>query len=358
MEMKSEDLKAVFGCRLGQARRMRGLSLRALAEATGGKVSYNALHRYERSEMMPGDDVLLPLADALDMPLDFFFRPFSVKLKGVAFRKTTGLGIKTLEAIQEQAADFFERYLEIEQVLGLPLEFRDPLGDRRLDTAADAEEAAQRVRLEWGLGMDPLPNVVEALEANGIKVFEAEAPERLNGFSGWADGHPVIALAAWLNRDLPRKRFTALHEAAHLLIHSHTDLQGKELESCCHRFAGAMLMPREVFARDWGGRRSRISLEELIDLKHRFGMSIAAIMHRALDLELIDSSTNKRFIIAYKSRGWHRQEPGEYAGSEVSTRFERLVLRAAGEEIISLAKGAALLNEPLDAFRQKLNGFA
>ncbi len=30
--------------------------------------------------MMPGDNVLIPVADALDKPLDFFFRPFSSKM--------------------------------------------------------------------------------------------------------------------------------------------------------------------------------------------------------------------------------------------------------------------------------------
>lgn len=356
--MKSQDPKTIFGRRLEQARRMSGLSLRALSEATGSKVSYNALHRYERGEMMPGDDVLLPLADALDRPLDFFFRPFSVKLKGVAFRKTTGLRIKAVASIQELATDYFERYLEIEQVLGLPLEFHDPLGDFRLLGPKDAEEAVAIVRSEWGLGADPLPNVVETLETNGIKVFEAEAPERLNGFSGWADGHPVVALAAWLNRDLPRKRFTALHEAAHLLIHTHTDLAGKELESCCHRFSGAMLIPHEVFKRDWGGFRHRISLEELIGLKRRYGMSIGAMMRRALDLNLIDASAYRRFFISYKTQGWHHKEPGEYTGVEKSNRFEQLVFRAAAEEIISLAKGAALLNRPVEDFRPNMDGFA
>ncbi|MEW6668141.1 MAG: XRE family transcriptional regulator [Thermodesulfobacteriota bacterium] len=356
--MKSQDPKTIFGRRLEQARRMRGLSLRALSEATGGKVSYNALHRYERGEMMPGDDVLIPLADALDRSLDFFFRPFSVRLKGVEFRKTTGLRIKAVASIQEQAADYFERYLEIEQVLGLPLEFHDPLGDFRLRGPEDAEEAAKIVRSQWGLGADPLPNVVETLETNGIKVFEAEAPERLNGFSGWADGHPVVALAAWLNRDLPRKRFTALHEAAHLLIHAHTDLRGKDLESCCHRFAGAMLIPQEAFERDWGGYRRRISLEELIGLKRRYGTSIGAIMHRALDLGLIDAAAYKRFVIAYKSQRWHQKEPGEYTGVEKSNRFEQLVFRAAAEEFISLAKGAALLNRPVEDFGPSMDGFA
>ena len=87
-------------------------------------------------------------------------------------------------------------------------------------------------------------------------------------------------------------------------------------------------------------------------------MSIAAIMHRALDLNLIDGATYKRFVISYKRNGWHRQEPGEYCCPEKSTRFEQLVLRATVEEIISISKGAALLGKPLEQFQEKISGFA
>lgn len=358
--MNKPDPKGVFARRLAQARRMRGLSLRDLSKATGGRVSHNALHRYEQAEMMPGDEVLISVADALDKPLDFFFRPFAAKLEGVQFRKRTKLGAKPEETIREQAIDFFERYLEIEQILGVPNSFKDPLGDTRLTKTEDAEDAAETVRSKWDLGMDPLPNVIDALEARGMKVFESDAPETFDGFSGWADGHPVIVLAAWLNSDLPRKRLSALHEAAHLLIHPHTDLTGKAQETCCLRFAGAMLMPRKAFESDWGGYRHRISLEELKDLKRRYGISMAAIMHRAHDLDLIDDSVYRRFFILHRSRQWHHAgaEPGEYLGTEVSSRFEQLVLRAVSEEVISLSKGAALMNVAVDELRQRLSDFS
>ncbi len=50
------------------------------------------------------------------------------------------------------------------------------------------------------------------------------------------------------------------------------------------------------------------------------------------------------------------KEPGEYAGRESSSRFEQLVLRAASEGMVSQTKGAALLNEPLADFRERLAG--
>lgn len=355
--MSREGLKEVFARRLIQARRMRGMSLRELAEATGGRVSYNALHRYERGDMMPGDVVLMAVADALDKPLDFFFRPFTVELKGVEFRKKAKLGSKVEDSIQEQALDFFERYLEIEQILGLTSTFENPLADIDVSSAERAEDAAEIVRDKWKLGEDPLPNVLRMLETIGIKTLVVDAPESFDGFSGWADGHPVVVIGKWLNKDVPRKRFTTVHEVAHILVQPGCSWS-KEQERRCDRFAGAVLMPRKAFEGDWGGYRHRITLEELIDLKRRWGVSIAAIVHRAYDLDLIDETMYHRFFKAYNAAGWRRNEPGDYQGAEASSRFEQLVLRAVSETVISMSKGAALLNEPLADFGGRLTDFS
>jgi len=353
--MSKEDLKEILGRRLEQARLMRGMSLRELAEATGEIVSYNALHRYEHGDMMPSDEVLMAVADVLDKPLDFFFRPFTVELKGVEFRKKARLSAKLEESIKQQALDFFERYLEIEQILGLSETFENPLGDLRIESPEQAESAAEMIRDKWRLGADPLPNVLQMLETNGIKTLTVQAPESFDGFSGWADAHPVIVIVCWLNGDLPRKRFTTMHEVAHILVRPACSLS-RDQERSCDRFAGAVLMPRESFEGDWGGYRRRVSSEELIDLIRRWGVSIAAIVHRAYDLGLVEETLYHRFFKAYNMAGYRRRgEPGDYQGTEASSRFEQLVLRAAAENTISVSKGAGLLNEPLTEFRNRLS---
>jgi Zn-dependent peptidase ImmA (M78 family)/DNA-binding XRE family transcriptional regulator len=350
------DPKQTFARRLTQARKMRGLSLRALAEKLEGRVSYNALHKYEKGVMMPDSSVLIALADVLNQDVDNFFRETTLELQGLQFRKASRLGAKEEESIREQAVDFFERYQEIEALLGIARQFKNPLANLAIRSGADAEEAAAKLRDDWRLGEDPLPNVREMLESKGIMMFEVDAPESFNGFAGHADGHPAIVLAKWLDRDLPRKRFTALHEVGHLLLKLPDRMQLKEQEAICHRFAGAMLMPQRVFIAEFGGHRQHVSLTELVSLKARYGMSIAAIMHRALDLELVTPALYKRYCILSRQKGWHKKEPGEYAGRESSARFEHLVVRAAVEAVISESKGAALLNEPFVDFRERLAG--
>jgi Zn-dependent peptidase ImmA (M78 family)/DNA-binding XRE family transcriptional regulator len=348
------DPKQTFALRLAQARKMHGLSLRELAEKLAGQISHNALHKYEQGQMMPDSEVLVAVADVLDRDVDYFFREPSLELTGLQFRKQSRLGAKEEVAIRERAVDYFERHREIESLLGLTGPFKNPLAGLTIHKGEEVEPAAEKLREAWRLGEDPLPNVREMLETKGIMMYEVDAPESFNGFAGRADGHPAIVLAKWLDRDLPRKRFTALHEAGHLLLKLPEKLSVKEQESLCHRFAGAMLIPQRMFTIEFGGHRQRVSVGELASIKARYGMSIVAIMRRALDLELISPAMHKRFCIISNQQGWRKQEPGMFTGSESSDRFEQLVVRAVSEAIISESKGASLLNEPFADFRGRL----
>src|SRR5438552_7871054 len=131
------DPKLTFAQRLTQARKMRGLSLRALAEKLEGQVSHNALHKYEQGQMMPDSEVLSAVADALEQDVDFFFRPQALELEKVRFRKVSRLGVKEEKAIRERATDYFERCREIDQIVGVPLGFQIPLAVFRLKNPAD-----------------------------------------------------------------------------------------------------------------------------------------------------------------------------------------------------------------------------
>ncbi|MGI8603077.1 MAG: helix-turn-helix domain-containing protein [Verrucomicrobiales bacterium] len=347
------DPKSVFAHRLCQARKMRGLSLRALAEKLEGRVSYNALHKYEQGQMMPDSEVLVALCAALGRKPDFFFREGTVKLEAVEFRKRASLGAKALTALRESAADFFERYQEIEELLNIPAQFRNPLAGFVVHEERDVNAAAVKLRHAWKLGLDPIQSVVALLEEQGIKVFEADAPETFEGFAGRTGELPVMVL----NRKRPndRKRLTALHELGHLTLRFHDRLfTAKDKERLCHAFAGAVLIPEPVFLDAFGGHREQIATRELVEMKIRFGMSCQAIMMRARHLGLISQSTLQRFFILWRKWGYDRKEPGEYPLSEQADRFKSLVFRAAANDDISLSKGAYLMDVPLIEFREAL----
>lgn len=349
MPESADILKRRFGERLRRARLMNGLSLRALGEALKGQVSHAALSKYENGLMGPNSTVLVALGRALGVDTEYFFRPTAVVLSGIEFRKRTKCSKKEVDRIREEAHDFFERYLEIESILNL----KNPSA-KRFDLskisdpdelAVAVEDSADQLRKAWKLGQNPIQNLHEELEHSGVKVKEVDAGGHFDGFSGWADASiPVIVLARHLNENLPRKRFTAAHELGHLVLELPEGLEKKHEENLCHRFAGAFLMPAEGI-KEFGPKRSKVTLGELKALKAEWGLSLQAIMRRLQDLGIITSSRRKSFDFLYRSKyKWHETgEPGEWHGSETATRFSQLVLRAAAEEVITRSKAASLL---------------
>lgn len=344
----------IFGQRLRQARTLRGLSLRALAEALDGRVSHSALQKYETGKMMPDSGTLLALVDRLRLRPDYFFQPNPVHLSAIEFRKQTKFRKKMKDRVLEEAREYLERYLEIERILG---QETPPLPAANLRTTAPddleeaAENAAEELRDRWQLGRNPLPNVVEMLEEHGVKVAEVTANDGFDGFSGWAGEVPVIVLSNRWNGDLPRKRLTALHELGHLVLKLPPDLPAKTVEGICYRFAGALLIPRDAFVDAFGARRrGLVSLGELSAIKARWGMSIAAIMKRAERLSLISAKAYKSFNIRLRKDGMHKAEPGKWSGDETTRRFRRLVHRAAAQELITRSKASGLLGISLREF--------
>lgn len=349
------EIRQIFARRLHQARAIRGMSLRELSEALKNSVSHNALAKYENSEMMPSSETIGSLADALAQPVDFFFRPFTLNLKRIRFRKRARLSKKAEDSIREQAVEFFERYHEIEELLGEVRAFEGKDRAKAINEPDEAEVAADSLRDRWQLGRDPLPNLVELLESRGIKVYETELEENdCDGFSADTEIGPVIVLA--LKNNVLRKRMTLAHELAHVVLPLAASLSPKEEENIVKRFAGALLLPKETFLAEFGTMRNAVSLAELIEMKANFGASIMAIMMRAKQLGLITEGGFVRFC--KQTGGWRKlkREPGDelYCGNETHSRFKQLVQRAVAEDQISMSKGAAMLRQSLGAFRREL----
>lgn len=359
VNMSATDPKARFGDRLRRARMLRGFSLRALSEALEGLVSHAALQKYEKGQMGPDSTVLNALCQTLNLRPDFFFQSREVELAGIEFRKRKSLSKKDEDRAREEAREFFERYLEVEEILEIEAPKLKQVNLSGVAVAALAdrvEKAAVALREEWDLGLNAIPNVHELLEDNGVKVKEIDCPEALDGFSGWAGGVPVVVLAKWLNGDCPRKRFTATHELAHLHLKLPDGLADRVKESYCHRFAGAFLIPKGRFVEAFGGDRPRISLGELVAIKEEWGMSIAATMRRAKDLGLITEKHYLNFVIATKKQGWGTRvpEPGKWTGTEDAFRFKHLVCQAASKELITRSKAAGLLGKSLREIEKDL----
>ena len=126
-------------------------------------------------------------------------------------------------------------------------------------------------------------------------------------------------------------------------------------------FAGAFLMPREHLLREVGRRRNALGYKELIELKHVYRVSGAALLVRLWQLNVISKST-LTYVYQTIARGWRTKEPEEIEPTdqrgkrERPARFERLCYRALAEGLISLAKGTELLRTPLPEVESGLKG--
>ncbi len=334
---------------------MNGLSLQALADKIGNRISRQALHKYEKGEAQPDSEMLGLLCDALDVRPDFFSREITIELNQIEFRKLTKLTIKEKNRILEISKDFLSRYLEIEELLGMKIEFVNPLkGIKEIGSAEEIEDFADKVRNNWHLGDNPIANVVELLENNHIKVFEINADDEFDGLFSFISGRniPVIVLNTGKLKSADRKRFTAFHEVGHLLLPL-TGLPENLVEKYCHRFVGAMLLSKRLLIKELGIKRSKISLPELGLLKQKYGISIQAIVYRCKDLGIISANYMANLFFLIRQLNWKVQEPYEFAGKETSNRFDQLLFRALSEEIISMSKAASLKNQKLAEFRSK-----
>lgn len=347
-----------FPERLRSARKMSGLTLDALADRIGHRVSKQALNKYEQGSIKPDPDLLLPLCEALDVRPDYFTREKRVELAHYSFRKLVKLQKREQAIAVEKTRDALERYFELEALLGVESKFEGviPGLPSEVRTRTEAEAAAEVVRAFYNLGTDPLFNVVELLEDRGIKVIEIEVDEAFNGMSSYVDGAvPVIVLNSRLDAKLDRKRFTALHELAHLLLNFAPDMEEKEEERLCDVFAGSMLLPGNKVKEMLGSHRSALIWNELVLIKELYGISIRAILYRAKAHDIItdyDLTTKMAELSRFYGR---KDEPGRYKGVEKAVRFRQLLLRAMAEEIITASKAAALDGKKLAEFREELN---
>lgn len=346
-------MKDIFAQRLKTARLMSGLSQTKLAEAMS--ISKQSVSKYEKGQMLPDSKMLIRLTTILERKPDYFFRPIKTSLSQVDFRKKHKLTGKKLDALKANIADKLERYLELEMLLGIDEFFINPILSFTIESVEDVENVVSKLLIAWDLGSNPLPNIVELLENKGIKVIDIPADNDFDGLSAYINNQiPVIVINSSI--DILRKRFTVLHELGHLLLSIPQDADTKTKEKYCNRFAGAMLMPRKVLDNELGKRRNHIAINELIEIKEYYGISLAAIIYRAKDLNIITNNHANRF---WKLRSINQNLRleigyGEYKGKENSGRFEQLLFKAIAEELITLSKAAVLGNRSMEIIKETL----
>ena len=324
---------------------MKRLTMDELSQRTNGEVSKPNISKYEAGKMMPSSKVHIALAKALGMDFDYFFRPVKVQITRPAdYRKKAKLSKGDEYAINEEVKDKAERYLEIEDTLGITMSFDYDLSDIVVSTRQDVKRVVARIRKDWHLGLGPISNIIDLLESHGLRVIEIEAPDAFDGMCIFVgEKKPVLVLNK--HYTVERKRFNTLHEFGHSVMRMDDGLSQKEKESLCHYFAGEMLLSSEVLHQVFGARINKVFLNEIGHLQTQFGISIDAIFHRLKDEGIMSDVFYREFCIkknmSQKLKTW--ANTSTYLGEETSYRFSRMVYRALAEGLISEGKANEIL---------------
>jgi Zn-dependent peptidase ImmA (M78 family)/DNA-binding XRE family transcriptional regulator len=347
-------MNQIFAERFKSARLLNGYSLQDLANVLENKVGRQALHRYEKGEVVPDSEMINHLSEALKVRPDYFFRDTKVNIGEVEYRKLKRLPAKEEVKVVEQTREYLSRYLELEEILGLSNKFINYLsGFKNVTTYEEVNKAATELRSKWELGSGPIFNIVELLEDKHIKVVKIDADSAFDGLQTWVNETiPVVAYNVRKLDKNDRIRFTLLHELAHLLL-TFGDITEHQKETLCHQFAGAMLLPEKTIKEELGVFRNQLFVPELGNIKKQYGISMQAIVMRAKVCGIINENYTKQFFFMMKQMNWKIDEPIQYEGVEQSNRFDQLLYRALAEEQISMSKAASLKNQKLAEFRNQ-----
>lgn len=341
-----------FADRFRSARILSGMTLKELATKLGeNKVSVQALHKYEKGDVVPDQVKINLLSEALGVTPRFFERVVKVKLNNPEFRKLKKMPAKEEDRLIEYTKDYLSRYLELEDIIGIRREFKNPLADwPEINSFYEVEEATKKLRHEWKLGRDPIFNAVELLEDLNIKVIEMSVDDSFDGMQAWVnDTIPVIVYNKNKLHKQDRVRFTVMHELGHLLLKL-DHLPHNKKEQFCNQFATSMLFPERAAIMELGKHRQRLFIQELGHLKQQYGISIQATLFRLRDLKIITDKYFSQFYFYINQMNWRIDEPFDYYGVEKSNRFDQLLYRALAENLINMEKAADFKNQNVNEF--------
>ncbi len=324
----------MIGARLKQARLLAGMTQRELASALGEsglKITAAAISKYENEKSFPTAQFMLLAGSVLDIPSSYFIHQSELQVQWTAFRRHSRFGKMKQEAVIAYASDIAELQVELHSML-YPNSRPDLPEPVKTKDFGDAEMAAAQVRATWDVGNRPLDNLVQTAEDHGVIVIGWDDDSgRFDGLSGRCGGYPVTVINA--NRSADRKRFNLAHEIGHLVMD--TSDSNLDDESLAHRFAAALLVPEEHAVHELGRDRRRLDWGELMMLKRKYGLSMAAWIRRARDLNIISERYYEILNIEISSHGWRRCEPVEYLGDEEPLQLKQMVQRAIAEGLVS-----------------------
>ncbi|MBP7052004.1 MAG: ImmA/IrrE family metallo-endopeptidase [Phycisphaerae bacterium] len=301
--------------RLTEAREARCLSQAALAERIG--MTRAAVCQYENGQRSPSREILLKISFGLAMPTHFFMQEDGYRVNTVVFFRSLASATRSLRAQAVRRFEWLVRIVNrLRDFLDFP-EMRIPQFDVPCDprqiTSKRIEDLANTTRRNMGLGSGPISNITWLLENHGaiITHYGLNSPA-LDAFSNWCEGTPFLVLNAQEGTAV-RWRYDLAHELGHMILHRVVDAELLDdpsifrlIEGQANHFAGAFLLPEGTFGQTLP---YAVTLDTLVAVKSKWKVSVAAMVMRLRNLNLISEKKKQRLFIAMSRRQWKNKEP-------------------------------------------------
>lgn len=290
--------------RLQLARERRGLMKKKLAELC--RVTTQTVSNWENNVTAPGEDEIAKLSAILEFPIEFFFRPDLEQLPdgAVSFRGRTRVSAHKKKAAIAAGQLACELGGWIEERFDLPEVSVPDLSDLTAHSPGTAPElAAEIVRKEWKIGDRPIPDIIRLLESRGVLIFSlAQDCHDLDAFSFRFGRRLFILLDT--TKSYEHTVMDAAHELGHLLLHRVET--GRKEEDQANAFAGAFLMPKRDLFTNIG---RLLDLPSLIQKKHRWQVSLAALVYRLGKLGMLTEWQYRTLFFELSGLGYRTREP-------------------------------------------------
>ena len=285
--------------RLSIARDRRGMTKVGLAVEVG--VAPRTITQYERGAQTPRENTLQRIASVLRFPASFFTRddPDGPSVEALSFRALSRMSARA----RNQALGFAAVAMDFAD--WIDENFATPTPNVPQFFGVPPSLAAPALRREWGLGEAPLPHLLDLVETHGVRVFSLPRElDSVDASSFWRNARPYIFLNC--SKSAERGRFDIAHELGHLVMHDADTAHGKQAEADANQFAAAFLMPEAEVA---AYVPPNPTIGMLIDLKKRWGVSLAALTHRCHQLGIMSKWRYRDMFIDISRRGFRTREP-------------------------------------------------
>jgi Zn-dependent peptidase ImmA (M78 family)/DNA-binding XRE family transcriptional regulator len=316
--MNTSGVESFTPSRLVLARDRRGISQRRLADLVG--VTDRSIRLYEAGTH-PTVETLHRIASVLGFPIGFFqaspVEPLSLEAASFRALSKASAGLRHRAVAAGTIALDLQRYLS--ERFDLP---QCDLPDLR---DVEPKRAAEAVRHLWGLGQQPIPNMVHLMELHGVRVFSlSEDCDSIDAFSIWRDGTPFVFLNS--RKTAERSIFDAAHELGHLVLHRHGSPAGREGEREADKFASNLLMPEAAML---AAAPRMPTIASITAMKLRWRASVSALGFRLHELNRMTEWQYRHFNIELARRG-KENEPAPLA-RETSAIAKKAFEALAGE---------------------------